>query len=337
MLVTGFSSSGKSLDTYRYYESMSLILSSPVATFRYCSNQTVKVHHMKFRKDIAFALAFVAVSIVFSSVMALLLELSDRTKLPLGDGKFSSSPKMGYVFSCNTRFRPGGAFKDGAWIKSDGTFDATQKAVVDGNVIWKNAKLEMTLDKNSLKITGNDLPNHSTGTFPISASDDAFAYDRNPNAIAVQMLEFRLPANTKLATLASCVGMGAIGALLSGSLLFNALDEGGRDAVAHETQDACEGHPEQRGAYHYHNVSSCVLKQTGESGLVGYALDGFGIFGPREAGKLLTNSDLDECHGHNSEVLWNGKKVEMYHYHATLEFPYTIGCFKGTPIVTRGR
>jgi len=30
---------------------------------------------------------------------------------------------------------------------------------------------------------------------------------------------------------------------------------------------------------------------------------------------------------------WDGQQVEMYHYHATHEFPYTVGCFKGTPSV----
>lgn len=291
---------------------------------------------MNVRKDVTVALFFVAVSIVFSTVMGSML--LDPTKLPLGDGKFSSSPKVGFVFSCNTRFQSGiGAFRDGAWIKSDGTFDATAKAVVDGNVSWKNHKFETTLETDSRKITGNDLPNYPTGIFPISASDDAFQYDRNPNRINQQMLGLMLPATPKMAARASCLGMGPVGVLLSGSWLFNTLDEGGRDAVAHETQDTCEGHPEQRGAYHYHNVLSCVLKQTGDSGLVGYALDGFGIFGPSENGHLLTNDDLDECHGHSSEILWNGKKVLMYHYHATLEFPYTIGCFKGRPSIRAPR
>lgn len=28
--------------------------------------------------------------------------------------------------------------------------------------------------------------------------------------------------------------------------------------------------------------------------------------------------------------MWDGKPAEMYHYHATLDFPYTIGCMRGT-------
>ena len=39
--------------------------------------------------------------------------------------------------------------------------------------------------------------------------------------------------------------------------------------------------------------------------------------------------DLDECHGHTHEILWDGKRVVMYHYHATWDFPYTIGCLRG--------
>jgi hypothetical protein len=70
---------------------------------------------------------------------------------------------------------------------------------------------------------------------------------------------------------------------------------------------------------------------TGNSKLLGYALDGYGIYGPRYDGKILSSSDLDQCHGTTSTVLWNGKEVDMYHYVATADFPYTIACFHGTP------
>jgi hypothetical protein len=32
-----------------------------------------------------------------------------------------------------------------------------------------------------------------------------------------------------------------------------------------------------------------------------------------------------------SEVLFNNKTVDAYHYDATLEYPYTVGCYHGTP------
>ena len=152
------------------------------------------------------------------------------------------------------------------------------------------------------------------------------------------MLE--LPANPTLAVEASCVPMGAIGVWLTGSYIFNAVDAEGRDAVAHETQDSCQGHPESGGEYHYHSLTTCLSDDDpgGEhSPLMGYAFDGFGIYGHYgEDGELLTNDDLDECHGHTHEIEWDGQMVEMYHYHATYEYPYTIGCYRGTPVTVVG-
>jgi hypothetical protein len=123
--------------------------------------------------------------------------------------------------------------------------------------------------------------------------------------------------------------MGAIGVMLNGVSLFNAVDEQGRDAVVHEVQDKCDGHPEQRGTYHYHNISRC-LSEANTNKLLGYALDGFGIYGyTDENGKEIDPNLLDECRGMISEVEWNGKKTNIYHYVATKTFPYTLGCFKG--------
>ena len=54
-------------------------------------------------------------------------------------------------------------------------------------------------------------------------------------------------------------------------------------------------------------------------------------------GKEITNAYLDACHGTTSEVMWNGKLVNMYHYVLTQEYPYTIGCFMGTPVRVRAQ
>ena len=88
------------------------------------------------------------------------------------------------------------------------------------------------------------------------------------------------------------------------------------------------------GVLHHHTVPSCLRSQaTGRSTLVGYAADGYGIYVERSAtGALLTNTGLDACHGRTSKVLWNGSEQVIYHYDATLEYPYTVGCYHGTPI-----
>lgn len=259
----------------------------------------------------------------------------DLTHLPLGDGKISSSPRVGYIFSCNTQSTSGGAFRSGDWFNGDGTWDATRKPSVAGSINWPSS-FSITTQGDQRVISSNDLPNHPTGTFPIASSDPAYNFDHNPNSISSQNIQFSLPLNPQLAATPTCVGMGMIGIMTTGTVFFNALDAQGHDAVAHEIQDGCNGHPEKNGRYHYHNLSNCIKDDgTGQSKLVGYALDGFGIFGPRGAdGRELTDADLDECHGITSEIEWNGQTVNMYHYVATREYPYTIGCFRGTPITT---
>lgn len=255
----------------------------------------------------------------------------DLTRLPIGDGKLSTAPKVGYIWACRINPGAGGAFRDGPWIRGDGTYDFTKKAVVDGEVTWPHSYTVSRVGERRLFKT-NDLPNHPTGTFPIAAGDDAYQWDRNPNSIRAQDFDLDLAAEPALADQPSCTP-GAVGILITGAVLFNALDAPGRDAVAHETQDPCQGHPQPTGVYHYHSITTCLDDKRladGHSGLVGYALDGFGIFGRfGENGAALKSADLDECHGHTHAIPWDGRMVRMYHYHATWDFPYTIGCLRG--------
>lgn len=258
----------------------------------------------------------------------------DLTHLEVGDGKYSISPKMGYVYSCMTSFNGGGATGTGSWMNGDGTWDATKKAVVDGSVTWTSS-FTVSLQGDQRVFTGNDLPNHPTGNFPVDPSDDAYAVDRNPNSIQEQSITLSLPANPTAAAQPNCVG-GEVGIMLSGVVIFSAFDAEGRDAVAHEVQDECDGHPQISGFYHYHSLSDCIedTSTSGHSSLVGYAFDGYGIYGYYgEDGAEVTNEDLDQCHGHTHVIEWDGQMVEMYHYHATHEFPYVVGCFHGEPAV----
>lgn len=189
-----------------------------------------------------------------------------------------------------------------------------------------------------LRRVATDLPDGvPTGSFPIAPSDPAYRYDRNPNAVSAQSATFTLPATPTAAPTPSCLGLGPIGITVDGVLLFDALDAAGRNAGAHEIQDRCGGHPQQRGMYHYHTISTCLADAaTSSSVLVGYALDGYGIYVERDArGNLPTNADLDACHGRIGSVTWDGRPTVMYHYDVTLEYPYTVGCFHGDPVDVR--
>jgi YHYH protein len=280
-------------------------------------------------------------AVVLVAVLAIGLSAAacdaDHTKLPLGDGATSTSPQVGKVFACNTQPDPraGGAQVDGPWIDAaNKTWDQTKKIAVQGSVTWPS-QFNATVSNDAEAITGNGLPSTATGTFPVAPTDPAHQYDANPNSITPYTLAADLPANPTVNATATCVG-GTIGISVLGAQIFSAFDALNRDAVAHEVQDKCDGHPQRTGVYHFHSLSSCFTSVAGaDPGLFGYALDGFGIYVEKDDdGKNPISLQLDECHGRVSEITWHGQKKTMYHYVATDDFPYLVGCFRGTPITS---
>jgi hypothetical protein len=260
--------------------------------------------------------------------------LTDPTNLPLGDYHVSlTTPAVGSIYICNVS-HGGGAFTDGPWIHSNGTWDSTTKISVLGSVSWPTASVLITPQDGRRIVYGNGLPvGHTTGIFPIQPTDPAYAFDRNPNSIHETTVGVSLPLDPVAAAHPSCLPGGPIGYSVTGVAFFDGLDAADRDADAHEVQDHCGGHPQEAGVYHYHSASECIPGVDDSTPtLIGYALDGFGIYNSRdENGHELTNNDLDECHGRTSPVLWNGSVQNVYHYVATRAFPYTLGCFRGDP------
>jgi YHYH protein len=258
----------------------------------------------------------------------------DPSALPLGDGNLSTTDAdVGTVFSCApANPNAPGAHAVGPWLdESSGTWDSTAKLAVQGDEAWPTAEYTESVDGDVRKITSNGLPvDQVTGSFPIAVDDPAYEFDRNPGSVNAYERSYALPVAPQLTTEPSCLPMEAVGILRNGVVLYNALDGRGDDAAAHEVLDICAGHPSQI-AYHYHSVPGCIIDATdGPSTVVGWALDGHPIVVERDAaGNLPSNADLDECHGRTSAIALDGEIIETYHYSATLEYPYTIGCFRG--------
>jgi YHYH protein len=281
------------------------------------------------------------VALLLLSAVALTLGASaavakppDQNALPLGDGKLSTQPQKGSFWSCQTG-TTGRATPVQPWIHGT-TWDATAKPTVPGSVAWTQ-QVSIKRDGDNRVITSNGLPDHQTGEYPIPSNSAAYTYDQNPSSIREQQLSVTVPASPKRAAQASCAG-GEVGIMTNGVPLFSALDADLVDAVAHHVQDECEGHPQNTGQYHYHGPSKCLKDSgNGHSKLLGYSYDGFGVYGTRGTkGKELSNADLDDCHGHTHTITWSGKKTKLYHYHLTTEFPYAVGCFRGTPVRAGG-
>jgi hypothetical protein len=273
-------------------------------------------------------------------------ETPDLTKLPFGGvapnnilirNQGNPNPDFLSLWLCGLPANGAGANNASDWTNPDGSWDYTRKPQVEGNVIWVS-EFNITLDGNGNRVlSGNGLPNHPTGVFPIQPGTIPWNYDKNPNIISPQPLSFIIPEIPLEAATKSCVGFGPAGYSLTGSAIYHGASTLGTDAAAHEMLDRFGGHTDGTERYHYHYPSKDLQDHihphsSGHSALMGYMLDGFGIYGPYgENGELLKSADLDECHGHKHPVMWDGQMVDIYHYHWTYDFPYNIGCYKGTP------
>ena len=189
--------------------------------------------------------------------------------------------------------------------------------------------IQLSHDDRFLIVKSQGYPNHPTAIFPNSG---------NPNSIRVQDFTFRLPLEPKLAGKITRVPMGPIGMALNGVVFFNPFEAGGMNAVEGYSEvwlDSCCGHPQQHGVYHYHKYPSCVKSPFADDGkqhspVIGFAFDGFPIYGPFEEARVMakdlkasSNSALDVCNGHQDDQ-------RGYHYHVTPgRFPYIVGGYAG--------
>lgn len=114
---------------------------------------------------------------------------------------------------------------------------------------------------------------------------------------------------------------GAIAIAVNGVPIFNALNNRGDDALLAGELDDWGGHCGRADDYHYHIAPTHLQTIIGKKVPIAYALDGFPIYGETEVdGKKVTG--LDALNGH-----FDLKK--NYHYHATKNYPYINGGFKG--------
>lgn len=254
--------------------------------------------------------------------------------LPVGDNKYSlTGAAKGIIYNCS-RFSQnngqGGAKSRGPWFVNQNTqYDINKKAKIGGRVSW-NGSFSNVKKGTMRHITTNNLPvSHTTGVFPTATDDPAYANDHTPFSLQEQTLTYLLSANPTYGD-PQCVG-DEVGIMLTGIPLFNAFDDEKRDAGTWEVHDKCAGHPQISGEYHYHTLSPCIT-DISVSTVIGFALDGFPITGPKVSeGNYLTTDDLDVCHGIKSEIILDGKKVNQYHYVMTQDFPYSVSCFRAKP------
>lgn len=258
----------------------------------------------------------------------------DCTALRLGDAYLTTEgPARGFLYSCSgpNPDAPGARESEITWIDfAKSTWNFLQKSwLPSGTFDPEPGVYSETIVGKERRITLNNLPvDGMIGDWPMTQYPTLTHIDGNPEIPDAVMSSFVYEINPVVAASPSCLSLGAIGVTTNGVVLYNAADARGEDAVAREIVDFFGGHPAMS-TYHYHFIPPRLDTESldgGHSGIVGYISDGFPIYGYRgENGREMSNDELDECHGHDHGLLG-------YHYHATIEYPYTVGCYKGTSV-----
>ncbi len=129
-------------------------------------------------------------------------------------------------------------------------------------------------------IRSNGIPDHATGQFPNAG---------NPNTMSEQNYVFRMPLVGAYAAETVPLNMSPFGVAINGvpfdpgadrnsGWQYEAMALGARLGI-----DQNNAHVQPNGAYHYHGIPTGLLdklKQANRPVLIGYAADGFPIYGP---------------------------------------------------------
>lgn len=172
----------------------------------------------------------------------------------------------------------------------------------------------------------------------------------NSNTVTVNICPAKASSTTSS-------NMGVIGYMLSGEAIYNPYEGGGGETPAmsdnvsysfttsagvKETAsfiDSCNSHPTPlSGGYtwHHHGIPTCLVAAldgtSGPSHLLGFALDGFPIYGGRDLeGNVIATSQLDSCNGITSATpeFPNGAYHYVLPYNTTGKYS-SLNCYVGT-------
>jgi hypothetical protein len=252
---------------------------------------------------------------------------------------------------------------------------------VNGANVQNTMTLTEDTTNNQIVITGNGVPNYTptilgfnvtdgwnaavSGGFQslkFSENNSGAAGGNNPNRIVVATQTFRIPLNPTVNASATDTALGTVGVSVNGMPIYNPFEDANQTAATGRIFSGCCGHPQLSGAYHYHKYPTCLrflkgdvwqsekekcdeldtlISSGGHSPLIGFALDGWPVYGPvgwkdtNRISKLLKSSytgandtygnptyaaasgDLDECNGLVSPT--PDYPEGIYHYVMSLE------------------
>ena len=217
-----------------------------------------------------------------------------------------------------------------------------------------NPTVKLTYASSSVVMEPDGIPNHPRDAYyAVPKSQDVVVPDATTAVVVkdptkAQNYKFTIPITPKFSATVTKTSLGSIGVMISGAVLYNPYEGDNKtpamannftitdsNGITASFVDKCAGHPiPNQGAYHYHGLSSCVTAKVDSIGkpshVIGFALDGFPIYGDRDIkGKQLLAKNLDACNGIFSPTPEFPKGIYHYVLLGTANVRSSIACFHG--------
>lgn len=214
-----------------------------------------------------------------------------------------------------------------------------------------NPAVKITYSKGVAYLETNNIPNHPRDPYyavPTGPPLNTGVVTPDPTQPQGPW-RFTLPTSPQFTAKVTTAPGGSIGVMTSGSVLYNPFTaDQTTSAMADNFSvtnaagitawfiDQCAGHPDPTNAYHYHGEPDCFVSQTGPSRIIGFALDGFPIYGPNDIkGNPVPVGSLDQCNGINSATPEFPTGIYHYVLPGTLDSTSSIRCFHGVVNVSQ--
>ena len=178
-------------------------------------------------------------------------------------------------------------------------------------------RISIERDGEYLRIRTNNIPDHTL-------------YTNNPNCAKEQNYSFKIPLKPDFLEKPISINssMQSLGVAINGVIIAGPFDSQNKIAAYNRQIDQCASHSDKEGMYHYHFAPLCLTNANGEKialdtkSHIGWSFDGVRIFGLADRYNHLP--ELDQCNGHQHDG--------EYHYHATVDYPFFMGCYKANPV-----
>jgi hypothetical protein len=205
-----------------------------------------------------------------------------------------------------------GMEKAGIWFKDDKVYDVSGHFIAKLNEFYNDDKWKLYRDDGTIRVTDTEEGCLAAAKPDVDEKYNNYCVECLPEYFKDQVTTYVIPVTPKYLKTAQSFGRGGIGLAFNG-VKYDPPAPTHAILAAHTIAplDDHGGHVNPHGGYHYHAVTGSTkeIPQTDiHSPIIGYAIDGFGIYGLLDKNKNKP-TDLDECGGHSDDE-------RGYHYHA---------------------